>query len=343
MLGNEEIATLISAIGTSIGPEAFDIEKLRYHKIIIMTDADVDGSHIRTLLLTFFYRQMTDLIQRGHVFIAQPPLYRVQAGKREQYLSREKELNEFLMSRATEDVVVCVPDTGTEYRGRDLVDKLHDLMDFRRIYDKLNRKTGANGLLNHVLAELSRIVNVSGTPSTTNALLSDRESLSEVADSLADRGLTTEVLYDEEHSLFELKVSLSGDMPIVLGHELLASAEWNQLSILHRKILDLQAAEMVIREKEKETVIADADELAEHIIAAGKRNLSIQRYKGLGEMNPTQLWDTTMNPETRTLLQVNIEDAIETDEIFTVLMGDQVEPRRRFIEDNALNVKNLDI
>ena len=131
--------------------------------------------------------------------------------------------------------------------------------------------------------------------------------------------------------------------PIVLGHELLASAEWNQLSILHRRILDLQATKMVIREKEKETAIADADELAEHIIAAGKRNLSIQRYKGLGEMNPTQLWDTTMNPETRTLLRVNIEDAIETDEIFTVLMGDQVEPRRRFIEDNALNVKNLDI
>jgi DNA gyrase subunit B len=160
---------------------------------------------------------------------------------------------------------------------------------------------------------------------------------------LADKGLTAEVLYDEERSLFKLKVSQSGVVPMTLGHELLASAEWNQLAKLHRRTLDLQDTEMVICEKERETAIADANELAEHIIAAGKKNLAIQRYKGLGEMNPTQLWDTTMNPETRTLLRVDIEDAIETDEIFTVLMGDQVEPRRRFIEDNALNVKNLDI
>jgi DNA gyrase subunit B len=343
MLGNEEIATLISAIGTSIGPEAFDLEKLRYHKIIIMTDADVDGSHIRTLLLTFFYRQMTELVLRGHVFIAQPPLYRVQAGKREQYLTQEKELTEFLMSRATEDIVVYLPAEDREYSGRSLIDKLHDLMDFRRIYDKLNRKIGANGLLNHVLAELSRTTVESVGPSATDVLLSDENALSEVANSLADKGLATEVLFDEEHSLFELKVSQAGEIPVVLGHELLASAEWNQLAGLHRRILDLLDTEMVIRQKDTETAIADSDELAEHIIAAGKKNLSIQRYKGLGEMNPTQLWDTTMNPETRTLLKVNIEDAIETDEIFTVLMGDQVEPRRRFIEDNALNVKNLDI
>jgi DNA gyrase subunit B len=308
-----------------------------------MTDADVDGSHIRTLLLTFFYRQMTELILRGHVYIAQPPLYRVQVGKREQYLAREKELTEFLMSRATEDVVVYLPETGREYSGRKLVDKLHDLMDFRRIYDKLNRKVGGNGLLNHVLDELSGYAGDREAPPTADTLLSNKGALSEVADSLADRGLTTEVLYDEEHSLFELKLSQSGEVPLILGHELLASAEWNQLAVLHRKILDLQNAEMVIRERDKETAIADADELAEHIISAGKKNLSIQRYKGLGEMNPTQLWETTMNPETRTLLRVDIEDAIETDEIFTVLMGDQVEPRRRFIEDNALNVKNLDI
>jgi len=343
MLGNEEISTLISAIGTSIGPEEFDLEKLRYHKIIIMTDADVDGSHIRTLLLTFFYRQMTELIQRGHVFIAQPPLYRVQVGKREQYLTREKELTEFLMSRATENLVVYLPKEGKEYSGRALVDKLHDLMDFRRIYDKLNRKIGANGLLDHVLMELSEFVANDGESTRFDALLSDKGNLLEIAGSLEGRGLKTEVLYDEEHSLFEIKVSGSGSVPVILGHELLASAEWNQLAILHRRILDLKNTKMVIRDKDRETEIADSDELAEHIIAAGKKSLSIQRYKGLGEMNPTQLWDTTMNPETRTLLRVDIEDAIETDEIFTVLMGDQVEPRRRFIEDNALNVKNLDV
>jgi DNA gyrase subunit B len=286
---------------------------------------------------------MTELISRGHVFIAQPPLYRVQAGKQERYLSREKELTEFLMSRATEDVVVYLPGAARQYSGRSLVDKLHDLMDFRRVYDKLNRKVGGNGMLNDVLTELSGYAGEGKSWSTTDALLSDKAALSGIADSLADRGLTTEVLYDEEHSLFELKLSRSGEASIILGHELLASAEWNQLAALHRKIVDLQNAEMVIREKEKETAIADADQLAEHIISAGKKNLSIQRYKGLGEMNPTQLWETTMNPETRTLLRVDIEDAIETDEIFTVLMGDQVEPRRRFIEDNALNVKNLDI
>jgi len=334
---------LISAIGTSIGPEEFDLQKLRYHKIIIMTDADVDGSHIRTLLLTFFYRQMTELILRGNVFIAQPPLYRVQVGKQEQYLSREKELTEFLMARATENVVVCLPEEGREYEGRALIDKLHDLMDFRQVFDKLNRKIGANGLLNDVLVELSGYVSETGRKSTATALLSDRKALSDVADAFADRGLTAEVLYDEEHSLFELKLSRGGEAAVVLGHELFASAEWNQLALLHRRILDLQDTEIVIREKDKETGIAGADELAEHIISAGKKNLSIQRYKGLGEMNPTQLWETTMNPETRTLLRVDIEDAIETDEIFTVLMGDQVEPRRRFIEDNALNVKNLDI
>jgi len=340
MLGNEEITTLISAIGTSIGPEDFDLKRLRYHKIIIMTDADVDGSHIRTLLLTFFYRQMTELILRGHVFIAQPPLYRVQVGKREQYLTREKELTEFLMSRATENLVVILPQAGQEYQGRALVDKLHDLMEFRKIYDKLNRKVGANGLLSEVLSELSSRLS---DEFTNDILLADKEALSGVADSLADKDLTTEVLFDEEHSLFELKVSRAGSSPVVLGHELFVSAEWNQLASLHRRILDLQNTEIVIREKDTETAIGNADQLAEHIISAGKKNLSIQRYKGLGEMNPTQLWNTTMNPETRTLLRVDIEDAIETDEIFTVLMGDQVEPRRRFIEDNALNVKNLDI
>jgi DNA gyrase subunit B len=343
MLGNEEIATLISAIGTSIGPEDFDLEKLRYHKIIIMTDADVDGSHIRTLLLTFFYRQMTELIQRGHVYIAQPPLYRVQVGKREQYLTREKELTEFLMSRATENLVVALPESGLEFKGRELVDKLHDLMEFRKIYDKLNRKIGANGLLNEVLIELSEHLNEDTGDTAIAALLANKRALSDVADSLADKGLTTDVVFDEEHSLFELKVSRAGLVPVILGHELFASAEWNQLASLHRRILDLQIAQMVIREKEKEIAVADAEQLADHIISAGKKNLSIQRYKGLGEMNPTQLWETTMNPETRTLLRVDIEDAIETDEIFTVLMGDQVEPRRRFIEENALNVKNLDI
>ncbi|MFZ0430696.1 MAG: DNA topoisomerase (ATP-hydrolyzing) subunit B [Acidobacteriota bacterium] len=343
MLSNEEIATMISALGTSIGAEEFDLAKLRYHKIIIMTDADVDGSHIRTLLLTFFYRQMIELIRGGHVFIAQPPLYRVQVGKRETYLTREKELTEFLLARATEDVVVQVARTGREYEGEALIQKMHDLMDYARIHEKMNRKTGANGLLEVLLEELVHRTGTELSQLSGEALLREEGRLNEVASALQGRGYGSEVLPDHEHSLWELKVSRDGGIPVIFDLELLLSAEWQQLVQLYVRVLEFTDSELAIREKERETVVRSPESLVNHILAAGKRNLSIQRYKGLGEMNPLQLWETTMDPETRVLLRVNIEDAIETDEIFTILMGDQVEPRRRFIEENALNVKNLDI
>ncbi len=343
MLSNEEIATMISALGTSIGPEDFNISKLRYHKIIIMTDADVDGSHIRTLLLTFFYRQMSDLIRRGHIYLAQPPLYRVQVGKKETYLNREKQLTEFLLDRATTDVLVRVERTGREYEGDSLIQHMHDLMDYSRIHEKMNRKIGANGLLEIVLDELVRRVGRDASRLVGETLLREENVLDQLATAIEDRGYRSEVLPDREHSLWELKVSRDGGIPVVFNLDLLLSAEWQQLVQLYLRVLEFTDSSMVIREKERETVVQSPDLLVNHILAAGKRNLSIQRYKGLGEMNPLQLWETTMNPETRVLLRVNIEDAIETDEIFTILMGDQVEPRRRFIEDNALNVKNLDI
>jgi DNA gyrase subunit B len=343
MLGNAEITTMISAIGTSIGPEDFDLSKLRYHKVIIMTDADVDGSHIRTLLLTFFYRQMTELINAGHVYIAQPPLYRVQVGKRETYLNREKELTEFLMKRATENVKVSLSRAGLEFEGEELVDKLHELMDFQKIHDKINRKMGGNGLLHHLLGELAETIESEGRGFLGDAFLAEQRTLNETAESLIRKGLDAEVLYDEEHSLYELKVSMGGSAPLMINHEFLASAEWKQLLELYLRTQEFRGTGLVVNENDQETHLDNPEGLIDHVVAAGKRGLSLQRYKGLGEMNPVQLWETTMNPETRTLLQVNIEDAFETDEIFTILMGDQVEPRRRFIEDNALNVKNLDI
>ena len=343
VLSNDEIATMISALGTSIGPEEFDVEKLRYHKIIIMTDADVDGSHIRTLLLTFFYRQMTDLIRQGRVYIAQPPLYRVQAGKRETYLNRERELTDYLMKRATEDVVVMLPETGLQYEGNVLIHKMHDLMEYRKLQERLSRKVGANGMLDALLGEVARKAEVPLEIAEDVKLLTARDRLEEIADGMRGRGIAADVLYDQEHSLYELKLCRNSGIPVRINHELLSSAEWQELVRLHQKILEFKDTGFVIRSGERETMVAGLDELVEHILAAGKRNLSIQRYKGLGEMNPIQLWETTMNPETRVLLRVDIEDAIETDEIFTILMGDQVEPRRKFIEENALNVKNLDI
>ena len=343
MLSNEEIATMISALGTSIGPEEFDVSKLRYHKIIIMTDADVDGSHIRTLLLTFFYRQMSDLIRQAHVYLAQPPLYRVQVGKKETYLNREKELTEFLLSRATADVLVRVERTGEEYEGETLIEKMHDLMDYARVHEKVNRKTGANGVLEVMLEELVRRVGRDPSALVGESLLRAEETLRELAAAIEARGYRCEVLPDLEHSIWELKVTREGGIPVVFDLDLVLSAEWMQLVQLYVRVLEFTDSELMIREKERETVVQSPELLVNHILASGKRNLSIQRYKGLGEMNPLQLWETTMNPETRVLLRVNIEDAIETDEIFTILMGDQVEPRRRFIEENALNVKNLDV
>jgi DNA gyrase subunit B len=343
MLSNDEITTMISALGTSIGPDDFDPARLRYHRIIIMTDADVDGSHIRTLLLTFFYRQMTELLRSGNIYIAQPPLYRVQVGKRETYLHREKELTDFLMSRATEDVVVTVGPDGKRYEGTDLIEKMHDLMEYRKLRERLGRKTGSNGLLDQTLAQLAKDPQIAALAQDGDALLRDRERLVIVQEGLRREGLTAEVRFDPEYSLHELIVSQESGPAVVINHGLLSGAEWHQLVRMYLKVLEFESGRLVVHHKDGENEVDGVDQLVDQLLGAGKRNVSIQRYKGLGEMNPIQLWETTMNPETRTLLRVKIEDAIETDEIFTILMGDQVEPRRRFIEENALNVKNLDI
>jgi DNA gyrase subunit B len=342
MLNNEEITTMISAIGAGVGLHDFDITRLRYHKIIIMTDADVDGSHIRTLLLTFFYRQMTQLIQSGHIFIAQPPLYRIKRGKQEKYLHREKELTEELMANATDNLAVVLSASGREFQGAELVATMHELLEARKVYGKLNRRLNNGRLLDHLLKHVSEM-QVENSEESWQLFLASRDNLESLAGVLQEKGLETEIVYDEEHSLFELLLKNGSSFTVTVGYELLSSAEWRQLVNLNQKVGEFREGTIVVREKDKETTLQGDAGLVDHIITAGKKNLTIQRYKGLGEMNPQQLWETTMNPDTRTLLQVNIDDAIETDEIFTILMGDQVEPRRKFIEDNALNVRNLDI
>ena len=340
MLSNEEIATIISAIGTGVDSHDFDLSRLRYHRIIIMTDADVDGSHIRTLLLTFFYRQMTELIKAGHVYIAQPPLYRIKKGKEEKYLHHEKELTEELMASATEDLTVILPESNLELRGPVLVESVHQLMEFRKVREKLNRKIGNSRLLDVLLQGLGEMV---GTEPNWQEFLSSQENLEKISSALSDLGFESEISFDEEHSLFGLSVRNGSNSPVAISYESLSSGEWKQLLLLYQKIAQFRNHGIVVKDGEKETRLENEDQLINYIIDSGKKNVTIQRYKGLGEMNPSQLWETTMNPDTRTLLQVNIDHAIETDEIFTILMGDQVEPRRRFIETNALNVKNLDV
>ncbi len=343
MLSNEEITIMISAIGTSIGADDFDLTKLRYHKVIIMTDADVDGSHIRTLLLTFFYRQMEQLVQAGHVFIAQPPLYRVKRGSDERYLHNEDQLRDYLMDKATQDLVVSVSKTGKAYERADLIDKMHALMAFRTIYEKLSRKLGDGRVVDQLLEHILAQSNFKNGDDFYRSYLAEQKNVKALAAVLEKEGYEGEITHDEEHSLNKLQVRMGHAAPVMIHYDLLCSAEFKQLFGLYRKVEEFRGVPLLIQEKDKETVINNEGELIDYIVAAGKKNVSLQRYKGLGEMNPQQLWDTTMNPETRTLLQAKIEDAIQTNEIFTVLMGDQVEPRRKFIEDNALNVKNLDV
>ncbi|RPJ86807.1 MAG: DNA topoisomerase (ATP-hydrolyzing) subunit B, partial [Acidobacteria bacterium] len=221
MISNEEIATLITAIGTGVGLLDFDLSRLRYHKIIVMTDADVDGSHIRTLLLTFFYRQMTELIKAGHVFIAQPPLYRIKKGKEEKYLHHEKELTEELMASATEDLVVVLPTSGREFKGSELVDCVHGLMDFRKVRGKLNRKVGNSKLLDQLIKSLSEMV---GSEPDWQELLRSQENLQKIGSSLNEAGFETEVTYDEEHTLFGLTVRNGVGSPVPISYESLSSA-----------------------------------------------------------------------------------------------------------------------
>ena len=337
MLGHEEIRAMVTALGTGIGADDFDAAKLRYHKIIIMTDADVDGSHIRTLLLTFFFRQMVGLIERGHVFIAQAPLFKVKKGRKEWYVRDEKSMTRDLMRNATEDLVLRAGRSGQILRSRRLNSFLEKLTDFRKFFGKLEKRLGDRALVEVLLQ--GGLYN--------RRQLRDEAFLNGLLEPIRDLGYHPEVVRDPEHSLFKLVIPAKTDNGAsgrVVDLQFVTLPEFRSAVNLKRGFGDLDQPPFVIDGKNDSAVeLASRDELLDTVIALGKKGFQIQRYKGLGEMNPEQLWETTMDPEARSLLQVRIQDAVETDEVFTILMGDAVEPRRRFIEDNALEVKNLDV
>src|SRR5438128_1174244 len=332
MLTHTEIAAMITALGTSIGQDDFDPTKLRYHKVIIMTDADVDGSHIRTLLLTFFYRQMGELIERGHIFIAQPPLFKVKKGKNEQYIKDERQMSRFLLKKATENLTVEVQ-KGTQLKGKDLTSFLEKLIELNMVFQKVDRHFRDSRVIDFLLS----------VGADARNFLADNDKVQALTKRIDEFGYKSEVSTDEEHSVQRVTYRQGSQTPRVVGYQQLSSPEYLRLVTLHKSIGEIDQPPFTVIADSSTTILKDRRELIEHIMELGKKDLQIQRYKGLGEMNPEQLWETTMDPDKRTLLQVQIKDAVQTSEIFTILMGDAVEPRRQFIEENALEVKNLDI
>ena len=334
MLGSQEIRTIITALGTGIGEGDYDHNRLRYHRVIIMTDADVDGSHIRTLLLTFFYRQMPQVIERGHLYIAQPPLYKVKRGKVEEYLAHDDDLNRFLMEQASKERAVKVQGGG-RLEGNELRHVLDRLTRYQMHLDLMKKRGIDPGLVERLIeAGLSEI-----------GQFEKPEPLQAVRETIEASGFRTgDLERDEEHGRYRFEVASSqrGKPPILVSWDLVSSIEYKTLQSLDSELTALRGP-LAVAENGHETGVGGRLELLRYLMDEGKKGLTIQRYKGLGEMNPGQLWETTMNPETRRMLKVNVADTVEADEIFTVLMGDVVEPRRKFIEENALDVRNLDI
>ncbi len=345
MLGHGEIKTLITALGTGIGKDDFDVNRLRYHKIILMTDADVDGSHIRTLLLTFFYRQMPELVEKGHVYIAQPPLFKVKRGKKEEYIKDERSMVRFMMRQATNDMKVTSASTKTVLEGRELARALEQMVEFKRYCEKATRRLGGDSrLLNALLVALGGPEGVLREEGLSlRDVFHNEDHIAQIEGVIAEEGYRTELSEDEEHGLWEIETKTDSGVGVSIDWNLASYVEFQKAVELFMALEERLASPFVVGENGSSEKIETRDDLLERVLNAAKKDLMIQRYKGLGEMNPEQLWETTMNPEKRTLLQVKIDDAVETDQIFTVLMGDQVEPRRRFIEENALDVKNLDI
>ena len=345
MLGHSEIKSLITALGTGIGKDDFDITKLRYHKIILMTDADVDGSHIRTLLLTFFYRQMPALVERGHVYIAQPPLFKVKRGKKEEYIKDEGSMVRYLMRMATGDMTVTPVGAKEAIEGKELANSLEKMVDYKRYCERATRRlSGDTNLLDVLLETLAGrkgLLRKEGL--TLRKVFQDGELMQKVDNAINKAGYETELTPDEEHGLWEIETTTRSGINISIDWNFASYVEFQKAVELFKSLEENLAGPFVSGENGSSEEIATRDALLDKVLTAAKKDLTIQRYKGLGEMNPEQLWETTMNPDKRTLLEVRIDDAVETDEIFTVLMGDAVEPRRKFIEDNALDVRNLDV
>jgi DNA gyrase subunit B len=381
MLGHEEIRAMITAMGTGIGKDDFDASKLRYGKIILMTDADVDGSHIRTLLLTFFFRHMQELIKRGNIYIAQPPLYRIKKGKFEQYIKNDAEFVRVMVKRAADGIIVRYGEGAAALEGAPLTKFMTTLNDFLGVFDKVDKRI-RDEKISEVLpkADLLKRVDFEGdSKNPAKKIVALEKALKAIA---KDRGLKSVTLrFEEEHSLWECAFVNSQGAEHVINWELASAPEYRQMMSKYKQIEpymqppyyietvkkdagsatngkeELSDAERADQEKaeqkspktskrkvEAETVEkASARELFDYVLNEGRKDYTVQRYKGLGEMSSQQLWETTMDPDRRTLLSVKLEDLTETETIFSTLMGEDVEARRKFIEDNALEVKNLDI
>jgi len=353
IIRSEEIKNILTALGTSAGTDEYDIEKIRYKKVIIMTDADVDGSHIRTLLLTFFYRQMKEIIEQGYLYIAQPPLFKVGKGKKALYLKGESEFDDYVVRRLCDIMTVQYGPDKKIIEGHDLYLTIGNLAEYYAALGRMEKKM--------ISAELVEALLESGVSDKT--VLQDERQTRELQQYLRDKGFELEdPLWDDEKGMFEFTVTArkinaasqeagfdiigQSFTPVRIGRGLIHSKDYQQCLVLagNLKPYDQPPFDIIDKEgKPVSTQLRDRKKLLDFLLEEGKKGLSIQRYKGLGEMNPDQLWDTTMDPANRHLLQVTIEDVLDTDEIFTILMGEEVEPRREFIQNNALEVTMLDI
>ena len=343
ILSSEEIRIIITALGTSIGVEDFDLSKARYHKIIIMTDADVDGAHIRTLILTFFYRQMPQLLENRYIYIAQPPLFKVSRQKKEQYIKDETGLNGFLIKTASEEIELLDKERGSWIKGERLEKLLGKLVTYKSLIDRISKKQNDPDVMSALTqSDIDR------------ESLKDRQIVEGIIVKIKERftsrrpgdSLDVEIVGDEEHKSYKLEIAIRRagiHQNMIIDEDFISSPEFRELKALSPGKTGLGSAPYKVRTQDKEHTLETSSALLSFVMEMSKKGLNIQRYKGLGEMNPDQLWETTMNPESRTLLQVTLEDSVVADEIFTILMGDQVEPRRKFIEDNAREVKNLDV
>jgi DNA gyrase subunit B len=346
MLSNQEIKTLITALGTGVGDEEYNLDKLRYHRVIIMTDADVDGSHIRTLLLTLFYRQMLPLIEQGYLYIAQPPLYRVKKGKEEpKYLRREEDLEDYLLEKGIENLRLVLPENKGQLGGKGLLEAVKKGIRLGKVLDRLaKRKMDPDVLLAFAEHEGINKNSLKEEKEIGRVVEGVKRALKRSPRKKSEIEITLEK--DSEHGSYNVRCFSNTNgarQETILDQELISSAQFEELRKLCRQLSPLGHPPYVLKSGDSAQEVGGLSQLVQEIFASGKKGLEIQRYKGLGEMNPEQLWETTMNPETRLMLQVRLEDAIKADEIFTVLMGDQVEPRRDFIQRNALSVTNLDI
>lgn len=343
MLGNDEIKMLVQAIGTSIGKDSFDISKLRYYKIVIMTDADVDGSHIRTLLLTLFYRQFPEIVERGHLYIAQPPLYKYKKGKNERYLKDGGELESYLVSSSLSDCEITIDGNKVELETvKSFVNKFRNYNNTLESYDR------------HYDAQFLKTIVEDGT--LTADIMKDKAKLTTYAEMITHKVMSDAHVNLKKYKLtveedmknlgFQLRVSVASALKTKnfrIGMNFADSTEFADLINQYEGIKKYLKSEFVMKHQGNTNKHTGLLDFASFVSNEGRQGAYIQRYKGLGEMNPEQLWETTMNPNNRTLLQVKIEDTIDADQVFSVLMGDQVDPRREFVETNALNVRNLDI